>query len=233
MTILFLCAQWLDATSIQLFSFILSILSSINSVPSFRACSVHCGFARIVIWYNFNFFQLFSFIPPILFSIFEIQIWNSNSYQFCPQLVRMLCAQWVCAHNYLIQLQLLSSIHLHSINLVFYQFRLQLVRMLRALWVSAHARSCQSLASATMGSPRPFSVGYSFFWFINVSSPYLLDSPIPFWLKFIYPTVVVSLRPILCHKKIDQWLKGRHTISLCFNAFGQNVAWSILEFVQK
>ena len=99
------------------------------------------------------------------FSTIQLPSINLVFYQFCPNLVRMLGALWVCAHNYLIQLQLLSTIHLHSINLVFYQFyqfRLQLVRMLRALWDVAHARSCQGWASATMGSPRPFSVGYSF-----------------------------------------------------------------------
>ena len=53
-----------------------------------------------------------------------------------------------------------------------------------------------------MGSPRPFSVGHSFFGFINVSSPDLLDSPITFGLNCIYPTVVVGLRPILCYKKV-------------------------------
>ena len=71
-------AQWVCAHNyliqLQLFIFIPSILSSINSVPSLCACSVHCGFPRIIIWYNFNFFQLFIFIPSILSSLFEIQI---------------------------------------------------------------------------------------------------------------------------------------------------------------
>ena len=48
--------------------------------------------------------------------------------------LRMLRALWVCAHNDLIQLQLLSTIQLHSINLVFYiwntNMKLQLLSIL-------------------------------------------------------------------------------------------------------
>ena len=145
-----------------------------------------------------------------------------------------------------------STIQLHSINLVFYQFRPQLMRMLRALWVSAHARSCQSWASPTMGSPRPFSVGYFFFWFINVSSPDLLDSPITFGLNCIYPTVVVGLRPILFCKKVTNaiakgppynfsllqciWPKYRLTYFVQVEELFEILAkwrWPILEFLQK